>query len=82
VGSHQRRHGQSRPFDNAASVGACPVCGKVSYISKAAAKRNARQTQRRGGQVERAWLCGSGYWHLSAQDAATVTEYRERAAGE
>jgi hypothetical protein len=79
VGSHQRRNGQSRPFDNAASVGACPVCGKVSYISKAAAKRNGRQTQRRGGQVERAWLCESGYWHLSAQDAATVTAYRERA---
>jgi hypothetical protein len=77
MGSHQRRAAASRPFDNAASVGKCPVCGKVSFISKAAAKRNGRQTQRRGGQVERAWLCESGYWHLSAQDAETVTMHRE-----
>ena len=79
MGSHPRRGAQSRPFDNAASVGKCHVCGMLSFLSKAAAKRNGRQSQRNGVEVTRAFHCESGYWHLSAQDAETVTEYRERA---
>jgi hypothetical protein len=74
---HVRRPAASRPFDNAGSVGRCHICGMLSFLSKDAAKRNGRQSQRNGVAVSRAFKCESGYWHNSAQDAATVTEYRE-----
>lgn len=77
MGSHPRKRPGARPFDNAASVGRCHVCGKLSFLSKAAAKRNGRQSQANGIDVTRAYRCESGYWHLTAQDAATVTGYRE-----
>jgi hypothetical protein len=77
VGSHQRRSVQSRPFDNAGSVGWCAVCKKPRYLSRKAARTAQRQARSIGTGAVRVYECG-GYWHWTTQDAATVTAYRER----
>ena len=75
MGRQQRR--ADRPHDNAGSVGNCPDCGKPRYLSRKAAKTAQRQGRSISTGAVRVFECG-GYWHWSAQDAATVTAYRER----
>jgi hypothetical protein len=75
--AHKYRPPRSKPFDAAASVGSCAVCGKLSFRSKAAAKRNIRQWGDGFGSA-RAYLCESGYWHMTSMDAASIADLREK----
>jgi hypothetical protein len=50
-------------------------CGKVRYLSRAAAKRGARRLNsvgKRRGKV-RAYLCDGGFWHLTSESTANTT---------
>lgn len=53
----------------------CPACGKVSYLSRADARRSARVLY--PGRRMRAYR-HLGRWHLTSQDAQTVTARRDR----
>ena len=71
--SQIRRH-QAATLRN---LGSCPACGKIRFESRRDAKADAaRQAGVGGPQQLRAYQCGD-YWHLTSQDAATRTAYRE-----
>ncbi len=69
------RAARPKPDDLPASV--CPSCGKLSYLSKADAKRAKRK---QGHQKSRYYRCGGeGPWHATHwAPASAVTWYRER----
>lgn len=56
-------------------VSSCAECGKVGYPSRDIAKQVARI--RYPGSLLRAYKCGD-LWHLTSQDTATVTFWREQ----
>jgi hypothetical protein len=76
------RHRKARLADKArfALASDCATCGKKSYLTRREAKRAAAQALGRGVKLTRAYRCGE-YWHLTSQDAATVTAHRERSQG-
>jgi len=53
-------------------------CGKIRYQTRRKAKRAGRELRGKGygGGVWRAYRCGE-FWHLTTQDTATITRYRE-----
>lgn len=57
-------------------VSRCPDCGKVSYPSRSGARRSARFLY--PGRRMRTYRCGT-MWHLTSQNARTVTAWRDRA---
>ena len=59
-------------------MGTCPACGKYCYPDRRAAKRRARQDRARGLTTTRVYKCGD-YFHVTSQDTATTTRYREGA---
>ena len=55
----------------------CPACGKKCFESRRDAKADAaRQAGEGGPRGLRPYRCGD-YWHLTSQDTATRTAYRE-----
>jgi hypothetical protein len=51
-------------------------CGKVRYLTRSQAKRNARAFHgKRRGKL-RAYRCDGGFWHLTSQSTARTTFYR------
>jgi hypothetical protein len=54
----------------------CPDDGKLRFYTRKDAMRYASQRTRRPGIRLRAYRCGQ-FWHLTSQDTAEVTWYRE-----
>lgn len=72
---------QKDKFPDLARSGArCPVDGKVRYVSRKAARQAARKFRGLNGTKQRAYRCGD-FWHLTSQDTATWTYFRERDRG-
>jgi DNA-directed RNA polymerase subunit M/transcription elongation factor TFIIS len=62
------------PRQISAVAATCPACGKVRYLTRAAAKRSARRQSRR----MRPCQC-EGFWHLATTGAwQRRAFYRER----
>jgi hypothetical protein len=55
---------------------ACPEDGKIRYYTRKDALRFGRRQPRTAGMRLRAYRCGE-FWHLTSQDTAEITWYRE-----
>jgi hypothetical protein len=75
-GKPPRRVARTPLFSEDRPLGRCPDCGKLTFTSRQAAKRAARQQERHGVVVSRVYKCGQ-WWHWTSQSTAAATAYRD-----
>ena len=51
------------------------VCGKVRYLTRGEARREARRFRHRTSKL-RAYQCDGGFWHLTSQGTRRATVWR------
>lgn len=52
-------------------------CGKIRYLARKDARREARRYRHLRGKL-RAYRCDGGFWHLTSQSTFRTTAYRSR----
>ena len=74
--THQARTQETYKVNLTGGGARCPDCGKVRYLTRAAAKRQAKRIQGREGRVN-AYLCGD-FWHLGHLPKDVIQGIRTR----